>query len=179
MKKVLWLIVCLMTMVTFTSCSSDDDMLPQNNIEGMWHNEDGTELFFGPDFYVVSSNNVPHVNGTYEIKNNTIVFCYANTEYGVSYEKQIEFYRKKIEELRKELNKAQGDSKYYFLRQIDEYSDIIKELNSKASFNKHNKVLYDYAKIKKLTPYILTIIIDTSSYDIGVDSIEMTFKKKV
>lgn len=41
MKKVLWLIACLMTMVTFTSCSSDDDEIVEDeytytSIVGKW-----------------------------------------------------------------------------------------------------------------------------------------------
>jgi hypothetical protein len=38
MKKVLWLIVCLMTMVVFTNCSKDDDdILDSKSIVGEWY----------------------------------------------------------------------------------------------------------------------------------------------
>lgn len=155
MKKFfLWLIVCLMTMVvSFSSCSPDDDATEDYSyLNGEWLDlEKGltfiiyngwVEAIDANGRVIASAGNYSRVR--FEIENSTIIFYAVDTN---DYSKDIEFYEKKIDEIRKELETARGGRRQLLIDELNKYVSCLREAKS----YQQNGSCHYYGKIYKST----------------------------
>ena len=172
MKKILWLIVCLMTMVTFTSCSSDDDEIVENYsyLNGEWFDAERGLTFIIYNGWVevrnfngsiaVAAGNSSRIQ--FEIENDTIIFYAIDTN---DYSKDIEYYEKKIDEIRKELETARGSRIQYLIDELNKYISCLREAKS----YQQSGGCYYYGKIYKRT---------STEFEFGVSGKRYNLKRK-
>lgn len=174
MKKVLWLIVCLMTMVALASCSSDDkdEIFTENYsyLNGEWFDAERGLTFIIHNGWVevrdfnggiaVAAGNSSRIQ--FEIENDTIIFYAIDTN---DYSKDIEYYQKKIGEIRKELETARGSRRQYLIDELNKYISCLREAKS----YQQSGGCYYYGKIYKITP---------TEFEFGVSGKRYNLKRK-
>ena len=156
MKKVLWLIVCLMTItMTFSSCSKDDEQKEEEsiNISGAW--TDANEYLFcyfcdgTGDIVSDSHKRTSNFKVEYSIKGNEIVFRKV-TDASKRYDEDIKRYERLIKSLQYNLKTAKGKVR---IALIDKLNDYIHKLDiAKEAQEKINMYSYSKAIITKFTP---------------------------
>ena len=138
MKKLIMALVCLMTMVMLTSCSSDDEDITEQYstaILGGWkceENNNGAEFWFGQDgtAYLLYFDNGVYDYGiiaNYSITGNHLSLINISND-----SSDITYWNNKIDEVEKELSTARGDRRQHLIDQLNEYIKELQKAKSKA-----------------------------------------------
>ena len=136
MKKLLWLIVCLMTMV-MVSCSNDSEEVSKDEmIVGGWeYNEDyyKTEYWFydnGTARLIVYYGDYLDYEllMRYSVSGNRLTF-YDNLNNSSA---DVEYWKRKIEELEKKLETARGAARQNIIDLLNEYINKLRKEQARA-----------------------------------------------
>lgn len=152
MKRLIWLIVCLMTItMTFSSCSKDDEQKEEEsvNISGAW--ADAEEHLFcyfcdgTGDIIILNNKKTSTYQVEYSIKGNEIVFRKVTD---ASNDEDIKRYEGMIKKLQYNLKTANGKARITLINELNDYIhklDIAKKIQEKSN-------AYSKAIITKFTP---------------------------
>lgn len=177
MKKVLWLIVCLMTMVVFSSCSKEDDDIDKLSlnswtIDGEWYDEEKDMTFF-------FCNGFAKINGIYYIsepliefylnfENNEIVFTFTDTQ---DYSAEIAYYEEMVAGIQQELQTARGDRRQQLIDMLNEYMSNVREMQS----YQQNRKFTIYGKILSMSLNDFVFKVDDETYKLHRVSTHINF----
>ena len=145
MRKLLWLIVCLMTMV-MVGCSNDSEEVSKNEmIVGGWeYNEKGNrvDFWFTPNglvrllYFEKNSDKVEYaVTSKYFMENN-ILTIYGNLDNSSA---DVEYWKQKINELEELLKTAGEQDRQGIIDLINTYKENVKIEQRRVS--EENRVL--------------------------------------
>ena len=140
MRKLLWLIVCLMTMV-MVSCSNDSEEVSKNEmIVGGWeYNEEGNrvEFWFAPNgnarllYFEKYSDKVEYaVTSNYSITENNILTIYGNLDNSSA---DVEYWKQKVNELEELLKTAGEQERQGIIDLINTYKENVRIEQRRAS----------------------------------------------
>jgi len=154
MKRLIWLIVCLMTItMTFSSCSKDDEQKEEEsvNISGAWADaEEHLFCYFCDGTGDIVRDNHKRTSAykvEYSIKGNEIVFRKV-TDTSKRNDEDIKRYEGLIKNLQYNLKTANGKARITLIDELNDYIhklDIAKEIQEKSN-------VYSKAIITKFTP---------------------------
>lgn len=151
MKKFIMALVCLMTMVAFTSCSKDDDTIETSSLHGKWLTTDNIVWSFrGNTISIYPKNDSNNkVNYSYELEDNVIVI-HMKVKVGGG---DAEYYKRKLNDLQEQLKTSRGSYRQYL---IDEINKITNEYHE-AKKNQRVENVDAYGTILQLDARTLVI----------------------
>lgn len=153
MKKLLWLIVCLMTIVTFTSCSSDDEdeIFTESSIVGTWQFIDTEGFYTASPCYITFKSNLKGklscmgatIDISYQITNDRLMIHGLNT---LSYDADIAYHKARMEEISAKIKTAHGSARDAL---ISQYNAEMQKARNIAAKKSQDKVYFYMSKKSK------------------------------
>jgi len=143
MKRLVWLIVCLMTItMTFSSCSKDDEQKEEEsvNISGTWADENNQLFYYFWDGILDIKNaetGTLQMRYQYSVNGNDMFWSLPT----IRKEKKTEIEKKRIKEIEEELKNARGSRR----------EELIDRLNDEIGGNKEDDKVSFHIIIVKLT----------------------------
>ena len=143
MKKFMMALVCLMTMVAFTSCSKDDDLIDgaEESIVGGWlyASDDGeVEFYFAIDgtaqiIYRYNGESEYLVNAIYAVVDGKLIYTDAD-----DYSSDVAYWQNKVNQVKDELTNARGDRRQYLIDLLNQYTENLRKEKMRAQNSKRN-----------------------------------------
>lgn len=160
MKRILWLIACLMTMVMFSSCSKDEEdelTLDSNTIIGEWYDEENETIYFFVNGAVELRNTDGEYRYNYTLTDTQIIFVEKDM---TDYDTEIRYYEGRIYQINEILKTARGAIAKQLEEELKECERILKA----CKYAKTHNIYYYYADIISKSLYDLVFKIDDKIY---------------
>lgn len=132
MKKFIMVLVCLMTMVAFTSCSKDDDLIDgaEESIVGGWlySGDDGeVEFYFAIDgtaqiIYRYNGESEYLVNTIYAVVDDKLIYTDVD-----DYSSDVAYWQNKVNQVKDELTNARGSRRQYLIDLLNQYTENLRK----------------------------------------------------
>lgn len=136
-------LVCLMTMVAFTSCSKDDDLIDgtEESIVGGWlyAGDDGeVEFYFAPDgtaqiIYRYNGESEYLVNTIYAVVDGKLIYTDVD-----DYSSDVAYWQNKVNQVKDELSNARGSRRQYLIDLLNQYTENLRKEKMRAQNSKRN-----------------------------------------